>query len=77
MARQTTDPTFAGDAAGASKKARTRARLMARDASARAAVRVGAILKSELGLSDQIVAQQVSDYVASVAREKSVLMGAN
>ncbi|MGO4716314.1 FAD-dependent oxidoreductase [Bradyrhizobium sp. 2TAF24] len=56
---------------------RTRARLMARDASARAAVRVGAILKSELGLSDQIVAQQVSDYVASVAREKSVLMGAN
>ncbi|MEW6641979.1 MAG: glycerol-3-phosphate dehydrogenase/oxidase [Pseudomonadota bacterium] len=56
---------------------RTRARLMARDASARAAVRVGAILKSELGLSDQIVVQQVGDYVASVAREKSVLMGAN
>lgn len=28
MARQTPDPTFAGDAAGASKKARTRARLM-------------------------------------------------
>ncbi len=54
---------------------RMRARLMARDASARAATRVGEILKSELGLSDQAVAQQVSAYVASVAHEKSVLMG--
>lgn len=54
---------------------RMRARLMARDASARAAIRVGDILKSELGLSEQAVAQQVSAYAASVAHEKSVLMG--
>lgn len=54
---------------------RMRARLMARDASARAATRVGEILKSELGLPDQAVAQQVSAYVASVAYERSVLMG--
>lgn len=54
---------------------RMRARLMARDASARAATRVGEILKSELGLSEQAVAQQASAYVASVAHEKSVLMG--
>ena len=54
---------------------RMRARLNARDASALAATRVGAILQAELGLSDQAVAQQVSDYVASVARDKSILMG--
>ncbi|MDB5617747.1 glycerol-3-phosphate dehydrogenase/oxidase [Tardiphaga sp.] len=54
---------------------RMRARLMARDASARAAPRVGEILKSELGLSDQSVADQVRTYLASVAHEKSVLMG--
>ncbi|WP_176039259.1 glycerol-3-phosphate dehydrogenase/oxidase [Burkholderia stabilis] len=56
---------------------RTRARLMARDASARAAPRVGAILKTELGLSDATVASQVRDYVAAVALEKSILMGDN
>ncbi|WP_334034561.1 glycerol-3-phosphate dehydrogenase/oxidase [Burkholderia cepacia] len=56
---------------------RTRARLMARDASARAAPRVGAILKAELGLSDAAVASQVSDYVAAVALEKAILMGEN
>ncbi|OXI83844.1 FAD-dependent oxidoreductase [Burkholderia sp. AU31652] len=56
---------------------RTRARLMARDASARAAPRVGAILKAELGLSDAAVASQVRDYVAAVALEKSILMGDN
>ncbi|KML48090.1 FAD-dependent oxidoreductase [Burkholderia cepacia] len=54
---------------------RTRARLMARDASARAAPRVGAILKAELGLSDAAVASQVRDYVAAVALEKAILMG--
>jgi glycerol-3-phosphate dehydrogenase len=54
---------------------RMRARMNARDASARAAIRVGQILQSELGLSEQIVAQQVADYKASVAREKSILLG--
>ncbi|KGB90703.1 FAD binding domain protein [Burkholderia multivorans] len=56
---------------------RTRARLMARDASARAAPRVGAILKAELGLSDAAVASQVRHYVAAVALEKAILMGEN
>ncbi|ABX18256.1 glycerol-3-phosphate dehydrogenase/oxidase [Burkholderia multivorans] len=56
---------------------RTRARLMARDASARAAPRVGAILKAELGLSEAAVASQVRDYVAAVALEKAILMGEN
>ncbi|OXI37142.1 glycerol-3-phosphate dehydrogenase/oxidase [Burkholderia aenigmatica] len=56
---------------------RTRARLMARDASARAAPRVGEILKAELGLSDAAVASQVRDYVAAVALEKAILMGAH
>lgn len=54
---------------------RMRARMNARDASARAAIRVGQILQSELGLSEQIIAQQVADYKASVAREKSILLG--
>lgn len=54
---------------------RMRARMDARDASARAAIRVGQILQSELGLSEQIIAQQVADYKASVAREKSILLG--
>lgn len=54
---------------------RIRARLMARDASARAAARVGQILQAELGLSEAAVARQVSEYLAAVALEKSVLMG--
>ncbi|QDM22694.1 glycerol-3-phosphate dehydrogenase/oxidase [Tardiphaga sp. vice154] len=54
---------------------RMRARLMARDASVRAAPRVAEILKSELGLSEQVVADQVKDFLASVAHEKLVLMG--
>ena len=54
---------------------RIRARLMARDASAVAAPRVAQILQAELGLSGQAVARQVSDYLAAVALEKSVLMG--
>jgi glycerol-3-phosphate dehydrogenase len=54
---------------------RMRARLMARDASARAAARVGEILQSELNLGADTVACQVRDYVTAVAHEKSVLMG--
>jgi len=54
---------------------RIRARLMARDASAQAAPRVAQILQAELGLSAQATAQQVGDYLAAVALEKSVLMG--
>ncbi len=54
---------------------RIRARLMARDASARAAARVGQLLQAELGLSDQAVARQVSDYLTAVQHEKSILMG--
>ncbi|MNQ91877.1 hypothetical protein D3C85_1072760 [compost metagenome] len=54
---------------------RMRARLMARDASARAAARVGQILQAELGLSETTIAQQVNDYLAAISHEKSVLMG--
>lgn len=54
---------------------RMRARLMARDASAEAAERVGKILQAELGLSDAAVAQQVRSYRAAIEHEKSVLMG--
>lgn len=56
---------------------RMRARLMARDASARAAARVGDILQAELGLPPGTVASQVRDYVAAVEHDKSVLMGDN
>ena len=41
---------------------RMRARLMARDASARAAARVGDILAQELGLAPAQIAQQIHDY---------------
>ncbi|KDP85848.1 FAD-dependent oxidoreductase [Cupriavidus basilensis] len=54
---------------------RIRARLMARDASARAAARVGELLQAELGLPESVVAQQVNTYLSAVAHEKSVLMG--
>ncbi|RLK30148.1 glycerol-3-phosphate dehydrogenase/oxidase [Cupriavidus plantarum] len=54
---------------------RIRARLMARDASARAAPRVAQILQAELGVSEAAVARQVSDYLSAVALERSVLMG--
>lgn len=54
---------------------RMRARLMARDASARAATRVGQILQAELGLSETTIAQQVNDYLAAIHHEKSVLLG--
>lgn len=54
---------------------RMRARLMARDASARAAERVGQLLQAELGLPPATIAQQVNDYLAAIQHEKSVLMG--
>lgn len=54
---------------------RMRARLMARDASAVAAARVGQILQSELGLAPTVITQQVNDYLAAIQHEKSVLMG--
>ncbi|MCY1540552.1 glycerol-3-phosphate dehydrogenase, anaerobic, A subunit [compost metagenome] len=54
---------------------RIRARLMARDASGRAAARVGEILQAELGLSTSETAQQVTSYRAAIEHEKSILMG--
>ena len=54
---------------------RIRARLMARDASGRAAARVGEILQAELGLSPSETARQVSTYRAAIEHEKSILMG--
>ena len=52
-----------------------RARLMARDASARAAARVGQLLQAELGLPETAIARQVADYLAAIKHEKSILMG--
>ncbi|MNT35775.1 hypothetical protein D3C72_1718190 [compost metagenome] len=54
---------------------RMRTRLMARDASAQAAARVGQILQAELGLPPATITQQVSDYLAAIKLEKSILMG--
>lgn len=54
---------------------RMRVRLMARDASAVVASRVGEILKAELHLSDAEISEQVTTYRRSVQREKSILMG--
>lgn len=54
---------------------RTRARLMARDASAAAAGRVGQLLQAELGLSDAEVDAQVSAYTTATAHERAILMG--
>ncbi|ASC67028.1 glycerol-3-phosphate dehydrogenase/oxidase [Achromobacter denitrificans] len=54
---------------------RMRARLMARDASARAAARVGQLLQAELGLPETVIARQVADYLAAIKHEKSILMG--
>ena len=50
---------------------RTRARLLARDASDGAADDVGAMLGAELGLSADEVAAQVADYRAQLARERA------
>ncbi|GAA1079216.1 glycerol-3-phosphate dehydrogenase/oxidase [Nocardiopsis composta] len=54
---------------------RTRARLMARDASAAAAAEVGRICRRELGLSEEEAAAQVEQYTSAVARERRILMG--
>lgn len=54
---------------------RIRARLMARDASANAAGRVGEILQKELKLQPEQVAEQVASYRAAIKHEKSELMG--
>lgn len=53
---------------------RMRARLFARDASADAAGAVGAILGRELNLTEAEVERSVSDYLAAVRHEKSVLL---
>ncbi|MEV4128079.1 glycerol-3-phosphate dehydrogenase/oxidase [Nocardia sp. NPDC049707] len=53
---------------------RTRMRVFARDLSVDAAPEVGRLLQKELGLSDAEVAQQIDDYIASIDREKNVLM---
>ncbi len=50
---------------------RTRARLLARDASDAAADEVGRLLAAELGLSDDEVAAQVADYRAQLAHERA------
>ena len=56
---------------------RMRARLMARDASVRAAAAVGALLGDELGLPQTEIDRQVVDYVAAAEREKTILTGVN
>ncbi|MFA7664964.1 MAG: glycerol-3-phosphate dehydrogenase/oxidase [Burkholderiaceae bacterium] len=53
---------------------RLRARLMARDASAQAAQRVGEILQAELGLPPSETAKQIEDYRAAITHEKRILM---
>ena len=50
---------------------RTRARLLARDASAAAAEDVAALIAPELGLSEAEAARQVADYRAAVALERT------
>jgi glycerol-3-phosphate dehydrogenase len=50
---------------------RTRARLLARDATARAAADVGALIGPLLGLSDAEVDAQVADYRRSIELERS------
>lgn len=54
---------------------RTRLRIYARDASAAAAPAVGEVLARELGLSPDAVSAQIDSYVASVNKEKAILMG--
>jgi len=54
---------------------RMRARLMARDASGRAAARVGELLRVELALDQTQIQEQIDTYRAKLAHEKSVLMG--
>lgn len=54
---------------------RTRARLMARDASAEAAAEVGRLVQQELGLTDEQTTEQVEQYTKAVAHERRILMG--
>lgn len=54
---------------------RTRARMMARDASAAAAARVGELLMKELDLPATEIEAQVAGYVNQTAHERAVLMG--
>ncbi|MEV7661500.1 glycerol-3-phosphate dehydrogenase/oxidase [Paenarthrobacter sp. NPDC089316] len=56
---------------------RTRARMMARDASAAAAARVGELLMKELDLPATVVEAQVNFYKNQTAHERAVLMGEN
>ncbi len=49
---------------------RTRARILAREASAAAADDVGGLIQAELGLTDAEVAEQVAAYRASLAHER-------
>ena len=50
---------------------RTRARLLARDASAAAAAEVGALIGPVLGLDDEAVAAQIADYRRAVELERT------
>ncbi len=52
---------------------RTRARFLARDASAASAHRVAAIMGAELGWSDTAIQTAAQDYIEDVAREKALL----
>lgn len=52
---------------------RTRARFMARDASAKAAEAVGEIVARERALAPEVIRAQVADYRADIAREKAAL----
>lgn len=54
---------------------RTRARIMARDASAASAERVGELLMKELDLPRSEVADQVAHYRLQTAHERAILMG--
>lgn len=56
---------------------RTRSRIMARDASAAAAARVGELLMKELDLPATEIEAQVAAYRSEIAHERAVLMGEN
>lgn len=56
---------------------RTRARLVARDASAEAAERVGQLLMKELDLPATEIDAQVASYKNQTAHERAILMGEN
>jgi len=56
---------------------RTRSRIMARDASAASAARVGELLMKELDLPATEVEAQVATYRSQTAHERAILMGEN